>query len=115
LLATPYALTNNIFHSTRSAAVVASGSGTSYQNNLFSGVGAVGSAAQTGDPLFVDSSSVPSGDESGPVLGALGGFQLRAGSPALEKGASLRDNGGVDFWGDPLYTGAADIGPYERR
>jgi hypothetical protein len=113
-LTAPYAIRNNIFYSTRAAAAVASGSGTTYTNNLFSGVGAVGSAAVTGDPMFVDGSIRPKGDESGPALGALAGFQLKAGSPALEKGVAISGNGGTDFWGNPLYSGAPDIGPFEK-
>ena len=41
------------------------------------------------------------------------GFQVRAGSPAIDKGVSITGNGGVDFWGGPLYVRTADIGPYE--
>jgi hypothetical protein len=26
---------------------------------------------------------------------------------------SISGNGGVDFWGNPLYHGSPDIGPYE--
>src|SRR4030095_3059658 len=37
-LASPYTIRNNIFHSTRAAAMVASGSGTTYANNLFTGI-----------------------------------------------------------------------------
>ena len=113
-LASPYAIRNNIFHTTRSAAMVASGPGTVYANNLFSGVAALGSAPQTGDPMFVDASTHPNGGAAGPALSGLSGFQVRAGSPALEHGVSITDDGGVDFWGDPLYAGAPDIGPYER-
>jgi len=113
-LATPYAVSNNIFQSTRAASVVATGTGVSYKNNLFSGVMAVGSAAQTGDPMFVDGSVRPNGDQAGPALGALQGFQLRSGSIAIDKGTAIATNGGVDFWGDPLYKGTADIGPFER-
>lgn len=114
LLSTPYALRNNIFHSTRAAAAVASGSGTTYSNNLFSGVAAVGSAAVTGDPSFVNSANIPKGDMTGPALAALTGFQLKAGSTALEKGVSISGNGGADFWGNALYTGSPDIGPFEK-
>ena len=113
-LASPYTISNNIFSSNRAAAAITSGTGTRYTNNLFSGVAASGSAAQTGDPLFIDASARPSGDKSGPALAALQGFQLKAGSPALNHGAVLANNGGRDFWGDALYNGAPDIGPFER-
>ena len=46
------------------------------------------------------------------ALSQLAGFQVRAGSPAIDNGVSITGNGGVDFWGGPLYA-RADIGPYE--
>lgn len=109
-----YKITNNTFSSSRAAAAVASGSGTTYANNLFSGVAVVGSAAQTGDPMFVDASARPNGDQSGPALAAVQGFQLKAGSIALNHGATIASNGARDFWGNPLYNGVPDIGPFER-
>ena len=112
-LAATYALKNNIFHSTRSAASVVSGPGVSYGNNLFSGIATVGSAAQTGAPLFVDGSVRPNGTSAGPALSALQGLQLRAGSPAIDKGVAITNHGGVDFWGNSLYKGQPDIGPFE--
>ena len=112
-LAATYALSNNIFHSTRSAASVVTGGGVSYANNLFDGVAAVGTAAQTGAAVFVNSAVRPSGDQSGPALSALAGLKVSAGSPAINHGVSIANNGGVDFWGDTLYTGTPDIGPYE--
>jgi hypothetical protein len=112
-LDSPYTIRNNIFYTTRSAAMVASGSGTTYANNLFGGIAAVGSAAQTGDPMFVNSATHPSGGASGPALTGLAGFQVKAGSPAIDHGVSISGNGGVDFWGNPLYHGSPDIGPYE--
>jgi len=89
------------------------GGGVSYSNNLFDGIAAVGAAAKTGAPMFVDGAARPSGDQSGPALSQLAGFQLKAGSPALEAGVAITSNGCMDFWGDPLYKGAPDIGPYE--
>jgi hypothetical protein len=48
-----------------------------------------------------------------PAFGSLGGYQLAAGSPAINAGLSIANNGGMDFWGDTLYVGAADIGAYK--
>jgi hypothetical protein len=64
-------------------------------------------------PLFVAASSWPDGDESGPALSGLAGFQVQAASPASGNGIAIPENGGVDFWDNPLYNGAPDIGPYE--
>jgi hypothetical protein len=94
--------------------MVVTGGGVTYSNNLFSGVTAVGSAAQSGDPMFVNSATRPSGGMSGPATPAqLAGLQVKTGSPAIDNGVSITGNGGVDFWGGTLYTRTADIGPYE--
>jgi hypothetical protein len=109
-----YVLSNNIFCSSRSQSLVSTGTGVTYTNNLFNGVTATGTGAQTGSPLFVDSSVRPNGGVSGPALDGLAGFQLLDGSPALDNGVSITENGGADFWGNALYQGLPDIGPYER-
>jgi len=114
-LASPYTIRNNIFHSTRAAAMVASGSGTTYANNLYDGIAAVGTASQTGSAMFVNSATHPSGGASGPALTGLAGFQVKATSAAVNNGVSISSNGGVDFWGNALYNGTPDIGPYEAR
>ena len=93
--------------------MVVTGGGVTYANDLFSGVTAVGTAPQSGDPLFVNVATHPSGGMSGPALSQLAGFQVKTGSPAIDKGVSIANNGGVDFWGDSVYVRTADIGPYE--
>ena len=114
-LAASYMIRNNILHTTLATAQVVTGGGVAYANNLFSGVAAVGTAPRTGAPLFVNSALRPAGDQTGPALARLTGFQVTAGSPAINNGVVIANNGGVDFWNDPLYTGAPDIGPYEAR
>jgi hypothetical protein len=114
-LVAPYVIRNNIFHSTLAAAQVVTGGGVSYANNLFDGVAALGTTPRTGAAMFVNSAVRPSGGPAGSALSMLTGFQLRAGSPALNSGVAITGNGGVDFWGDPLYNGTPDIGPYEAR
>ena len=64
--------------------------------------------------MFVDATLRPNGDPSGPALAALQGFQLKAGSIALNNGATIANNGASDFWGNPLYSATPDIGPFER-
>ena len=63
--------------------------------------------------MFVNSATHPSGGASGPALSGLAGFQVRAASPAVNAGVAITNNGGVDFWGNPLYNGTPDIGPFE--
>jgi len=45
----------------------------------------------------------------------LSGYQLQANSPAINAGTSIDGNGGLDFWGNPLYNNAADIGAHEHQ
>ncbi|MBN2007449.1 MAG: hypothetical protein JXA21_29155, partial [Anaerolineae bacterium] len=48
------------------------------------------------DPLLVNPGS------GGTGLDAVGGYQLQAGSPAIAPGMIIADNGGKDFWGNPV-------------
>jgi hypothetical protein len=114
-LASPYAIRNNILHTSRTSDTARTGAGVTYASNLYSGLpAAAGDAtARTGNPMFVDSTMRPNGTQAGPALGMLEGFKLRAGSPALNNGVSITNNGGHDFWNTPLYVGTPDIGPYE--
>ena len=73
-----------------------------------------GTGAQTGSPLFADTSVRPNGGTSGPALDGLAGFQLLDGSPAIGNGIQIADNGGADFWGNAPYQGAPDIGLHQR-
>lgn len=53
------------------------------------------------DPLLISPGSGGSG------LDAAGGYQLQAGSPAIASGMIIADNGGKDFWGNPIPQDAA--------
>lgn len=108
-----YNLRNNIFMSTVSVPALTTGGGISYDANLFSGAGAVGSHAISSNPLFVGPGSGGTGGASGTAFASLSGYKLQAGSPAINKGVSISSNGGSDFFGSALYNGAADIGPHE--
>jgi parallel beta helix pectate lyase-like protein len=114
-LAASYAFSNNIFSTTRTADAARTGSGVTYLHNLYSGLPAVAGdgGAKTGSPLFVNPAARKNGDATGPAFSSLDGFHLSAGSPALNAGLVIANNGGVDFWSTPLYVGAPDIGAYE--
>jgi hypothetical protein len=43
----------------------------------------------------------------------LSGYELQPASPAIDAGTTVENNGGRDFWGNPLYNGTPDIGAYE--
>ena len=42
-----------------------------------------------------------------------GGYQLRPDSPCIDKGIQIENNGGRDYWGNPLNDGKTDIGAHE--
>ncbi len=42
-----------------------------------------------------------------------GGYQLRPDSPCIDKGIQIENNGGRDYWGNPLNDGKPDIGAHE--
>ena len=65
--------------------------------------------ANTYDPLFVAPGT------GGIGLDSLKGYQLRAGSPCIGRGIAIPNNGGRDFWGNPLPDGKLDIGAFQHR
>jgi hypothetical protein len=90
-LAAAYTIRNNILRSSRSAAMVVTGGGVTYSNNLFSGVTAVGSAPQSGDPMFVNSATQAERRHvgAGHAVAARGLPGARRGSPAIDNGVSI--------------------------
>ena len=59
------------------------------------------------DPMFVNSGS------GGIGLNTVDGYKLRLGSPCINAGKIIPNNGGIDYWGNALYTGNPDIGAHE--
>ncbi|MGB8260111.1 MAG: hypothetical protein WCE75_07160 [Terracidiphilus sp.] len=66
-------------------------------------------AANTYDPLFV------APGQGGYGLDSLKGYQLQPGSPCIGRGIAIPNNGGRDFWGNPLPAGRLDIGAFQHR
>ncbi|MFU0786002.1 MAG: LPXTG cell wall anchor domain-containing protein [Enterococcus gilvus] len=46
-------------------------------------------------------------------LDSVGGYQLSEHSPAINAGITIEDNGGRDYFGNPLIDGKVDIGAHE--
>ena len=46
-------------------------------------------------------------------LNTVDGYKLMKGSPCINAGATILNNGGQDYWGNALYKGAPDIGAHE--
>ena len=47
-------------------------------------------------------------------LASLTGYKLKPGSPCIKAGMSVADNGGRDFYGNPVNDGSIDIGVHEQ-
>jgi hypothetical protein len=78
-------------------------------NNLFYNVPPKGTNAITSDPLFENPGRGGSNiDMTDPDR--LAGYRLKAGSPALEAGKIIPDNGGKNFAGEVLEEGVMNIG-----
>jgi len=113
-LAAAYVFTNNIFASTKTNAVLTTGGGIVYQNNLYFGANVSAPAGDThpvkADPLLTAPGQGTNGTEAGPAFASLGGYKLAAGSPAMKAGAIMPSNGGQDFFGTALPASAPDLG-----
>lgn len=86
-----------------------------FSNNAFFEAGGTHPASEPADAAKVTANpgfAAPGGGGSG--LGSLTGYQLSASSPLINGGLAVSGNGGQDFWGNPLYNGAPDIGAHER-
>ncbi|NIK70567.1 S-layer homology domain-containing protein [Paenibacillus sp. BK720] len=124
---------NNIFYNAAGGPIkpvtIASGTGVSYDHNLYFGQNVTPAAneahAIVGDPKFAGPVPTTRGDAStGPILDFTG-FKLLPGSLAIGNGLdeigmnlsnstmTITDNGGKDFAGAALYNGKPDIGAFE--
>lgn len=61
------------------------------------------------DPKFVN------GGTGGDGLDTVAGYKLQADSPLIGAGKVIVNNGGKDFFGNPLYKGSPDIGAFEDQ
>ncbi|WNM31852.1 right-handed parallel beta-helix repeat-containing protein [Streptomyces sp. Li-HN-5-11] len=112
-------LTNNLFVSDQSSVVFRQESTIIYNNNGYS-ANLTPSASDThpivGAPQFVNSAVTgPYGDANGPRLDTAANFALQSGSPFVDAGATVTNNGGLDFAGAPVPLGSGpEIGAFER-
>ena len=85
---------------------------TEFSHNLFFNVEPRGRHSVTGDPRLV-APGTGGRDIDMRDPDRLAGYRLRPDSPAIGAGREVPDHGGRDFWGNPLYHGAPDIGAHE--
>ncbi|MEO9514080.1 MAG: hypothetical protein ABJX94_00125 [Flavobacteriaceae bacterium] len=84
-----------------------------FSNNLFYNVEPKGNNAITENPLFVNPGIVETDiDMTNP--NRLEGYRLQDNSPCIDSGLMISNNGGKDFWGNPLGTHSINIGAFEN-
>lgn len=110
-------LENNIFYfedANNSSYGSGNLSGATFNNNLYYNITphASDSNAIVGDPLFT-SPGVVGTDIDLRTMGALRGYQLLAGSPAIDASSAISGTEDRDVVGYPILDGAADLGAFE--
>ncbi len=111
---------NNIFFCTGTDPLGYETGALTFGNNCFSGHNPSnpGSDPVLMDPLFLNPGA------AGKILPGqifsiedlrqvVSGFKLTAGSPCINAGEDIANGGSEDFWDNPLYQNAADIGAHE--
>ncbi|MGQ1945741.1 hypothetical protein ACT3CD_01400 [Geofilum sp. OHC36d9] len=82
--------------------------------NAYYNIAGFGTYSLSADPLFVDQGNAPFDvDMTDPDR--LSGYRLMANSPCIDAGMVIEDNGGFDFWGNPVNDGKPDIGAFEMQ
>jgi len=101
---------NNIFYNTDTMNVNWYENKLNYDSNIYYGFSSTPVEdinTITSDPLFSNPGSGTYGFNS------LDGYRLTNGSPAINSGLNITDNGGRDFFGNTLYIGSPDRGIHE--
>ncbi|MBJ33697.1 MAG: hypothetical protein CMC89_03110, partial [Flavobacteriaceae bacterium] len=89
------------------------GSMVNFSNNCFYNISPKGENYTTSNPLFVNPNEGISDIEWSQYPNVLTGYQLKQNSPLIGIGKIIDNNGGKDFWGNPLYNNNPDIGAFE--
>lgn len=105
---------NNIFYFEGSGSW---GSGTpnncTFENNAFYNISTRGTNFVTADPQLVNGGNGGQEIDWSNYPNVLTVYHLQSGSPCIDAGRTVANNGGQDFWGNSLYNGAPDIGAHE--
>lgn len=108
------AFTNNIFYYKNATGLGNVSASTSFSHNLYFGVAPRSSDPNpvTSNPLLVNPGSGGTHiNMTNPEL--LAGYKVQTGSPAIGAGKSVSNNGGRDYFGNSVSSGAApNIGAY---
>jgi len=92
------------------------GSNLKFANNLYYGIDPHPSESNPiqGKPRFYDEGKAGT-DIDLKAMDALGGYRIRRGSPALDAGKVIKDNGGRDILGSKLGGAKVDIGAIQGK
>jgi len=63
----------------------------------------------TADPMLVN------GGSGGIGINTVDGYKLKTGSPCINAGRAIENNGGKDYWGNKVPNGLTDIGAQEKQ
>ena len=115
-------ISNNIFYYTGSTPASATygnwGDITAeWSNNIYYNYATTPDDAYaiTDDPMFVDPGKGPTGAQANGLVhsrSVFEGYKLQSGSPAIDAGMPIADNGGLDFFGNEVDL-LPDIGAYD--
>ena len=108
-------LKNNIFYNLGTSTTTTWGRNFSYENNLYYGYDSTPEDGSKiiADPMFADPGTGGTGVLGDSAIDTLRGYRLREGSPAIDAGLEIEDNGGRDYFGTPLTDGKTDVGAAE--
>lgn len=92
----------------------ANGLNTTFRNNLYFNIPAHKSdtRAIAANPMFIQPGIAGTGIEL-QTMEALRGYRLKPGSPCIDAGITIEDNGGKDLLGTRVMMGKADVGALE--
>ena len=109
---------NNIFHAVDSGIMgvnASNGVNNAYNTNVYCNIG-IPTLETNGfaqDPMFLSPGAEPYDVDMMNGRDVLAGYMLSANSPYINNGVAISNNGGRDFWGNPVTDGATDIGSGE--
>lgn len=108
-------LKNNIFYNLGTVKNPNWGRSFTYDNNLYYGFDSIPDDphAIVADPMFVDPGKGGTGVEGDSAIDTLGGYALQEGSPAINAGLDIPNNGGRDYAGNPVGDSTPDLGAME--
>lgn len=108
---TYYFYNNIVYNNSPTAYYGFADANRTFSHNTFYGIHPPNEPADpyklTSDPRLVDPGS------GGFGIDTLDGYKLQSDSPCIDSGMAIPNNGGRDYWANPLYKGKPDRGAHE--